>query len=308
MRAAFVQKLVQLANRDSRIVFLTADLGFMVVEPFANAFPNRFINVGVAEQNMIGIATGLAEAGYIPFCYSIAPFAVFRPYEFIRNGPVAHQLPVRIVGVGGGFDYATAGATHHALEDIAVMRALPTMTVLAPADAEQTACALEVTWNLPGPIYYRLEKSGRPVPSLGGSFALGRAQRIRAGSDLLVLCVGSIVSEALAAADLLRIKGVETAVVVVASLQPAPVMDIRNEIARVSAVLTFEAHHPNGGLGSLVAEIMVEAGLARPFLRVAAADTKDERVGSVGWLNARHGLSSSAILAAADHVLASARS
>ena len=115
MRQAFIAELVACAARDPRVMLLTADLGFMVVEPFARAFPDRFVNVGVAEQNMIGIATGLAEAGFTPFCYSIAAFATQRPYEFIRNGPVAHGLPVRIVGIGGGFDYGSAGATHQRL-------------------------------------------------------------------------------------------------------------------------------------------------------------------------------------------------
>ena len=128
MRYAFVTTLLELAERDERILLLTGDLGFTVLEPFAEKFPyrsdlrrNRFFNVGVAEQNMVGVGTGLAEAGYIPFLYSIATFAAIRPYEFIRNGPALHRLPVRIVGVGGGFEYGSAGPTHWALEDIALM-------------------------------------------------------------------------------------------------------------------------------------------------------------------------------------------
>src|ERR687884_1315702 len=105
MRKAFVQALVELAAQDSRILLLTGDLGYMALEPFAERFPGRFFNVGVAEQNLVGLATGLAEAGFVPFLYSIAPFASLRPYEFLRNGPVLHRLPVRVVGVGGGFDY-----------------------------------------------------------------------------------------------------------------------------------------------------------------------------------------------------------
>src|SRR4051812_22287055 len=118
MRAAFLRTLTELAARDERIVLLTGDLGFAAIEPFKDTFPERFFNVGVAEQNMIGIATGLAEAGFLPFAYSIATFAVLRPFEFIRNGPIMHDLPVRIVGVGGGFEYGHAGPTHHALEDV----------------------------------------------------------------------------------------------------------------------------------------------------------------------------------------------
>ena len=115
MRRALVQTLTELAASDRRVILLTADLGYSVLEPFAQRFPDRFINVGVAEQNMVGVATGLAESGFIPFVYSIAPFASLRPYEFIRNGPVLHGLPVRILGIGGGFDYEASGPTHYAL-------------------------------------------------------------------------------------------------------------------------------------------------------------------------------------------------
>jgi len=122
MRAAFVRTLIEEAERDDRIMLLTGDLGFMALEPFRERFPDRFFNMGVAEQNMIGVATGLADAGYTPFCYSIVPFAVLRPFEFIRNGPVLHGLPVRIIGIGGGFEYGTAGPTHFGLEDIAELK------------------------------------------------------------------------------------------------------------------------------------------------------------------------------------------
>src|SRR5206468_2385099 len=139
MRRSFVDTLIELAECDPRVVLLTGDLGFMVVEPFVERFPDRFFNMGVAEQNMVGVATGLAEAGFIPYVYSIVTFATLRPYEFIRNGPVLHQLPVRIVGVGGGYGYGPAGPTHHGVEDIGVMRMQPGLAVIAPADNRQAA-------------------------------------------------------------------------------------------------------------------------------------------------------------------------
>ena len=125
MRRAFVDALVRLADDDPRVVLLTGDLGFFAIEPFIERFPDRFFNAGVAEQNMVGMATGLAEAGFVPFVYSIATFAALRPYEFIRNGPVLHRLPVRIVGIGAGVDYGHNGITHYAVEDVAVLRPLP---------------------------------------------------------------------------------------------------------------------------------------------------------------------------------------
>src|ERR1700678_1284526 len=156
MRGAFAKTLTELAKEDERVFLLTGDLGYMALEPFAERFPDRFVNVGVAEQNMIGVAAGMAESGSLPFCFSIATFATLRQYEFFRNGPIAHKLPVRIVGVGGGFEYSHNGLSHFALEDIAVMRAQPALRVVAPADFRQTKTALEETWNLPEPIYYRI--------------------------------------------------------------------------------------------------------------------------------------------------------
>ncbi|MBA3747046.1 MAG: 1-deoxy-D-xylulose-5-phosphate synthase, partial [Solirubrobacterales bacterium] len=158
MRNAFLDELLDIAARDESVMLLTGDLGFMVLEPFAQRFPDRFFNVGVAEQNMVGLATGLAEAGFRPFVYSIATFATLRPYEFIRNGPALHDLPVRIVGVGGGFDYAHNGVTHHALEDLAVMRAQPRIAVVAPADPAQARSAIRTAHALPGPVYFRIGK------------------------------------------------------------------------------------------------------------------------------------------------------
>src|SRR5262249_35500263 len=196
MRQAFATTLAELAAGDPRVLLLTGDLGYLALEPFADRFPDRFLNAGVAEQNMVGLATGLAEAGYLPFVYSIVTFASLRPYEFIRNGPVLHQLPVRIVGVGGGFEYGTAGSSHHGLEDVGVMRIQPGLTSIPPADAQQTRTALAATYDLPGPVYYRLGKDDKTtVPGLDGRFVLGEAQVIGDGCDLLIVTMGSITTE-----------------------------------------------------------------------------------------------------------------
>ena len=173
MRKAFVEAMLELAHRDERVIVLTADLGYMAFESFAQAFPNRFFNVGVAEQNMIALATGLAEAGFIPYCYSIANFAALRPYEFIRNGPVLHRLPVRIVGMGGGIEYPTNGATHYALDDVGALRVQPDLAIYTPADSAQTRRIIFDTAGVPGPIYFRLSKADSIVPGLEGRFTPG---------------------------------------------------------------------------------------------------------------------------------------
>ncbi|RAZ88657.1 1-deoxy-D-xylulose-5-phosphate synthase [Mesorhizobium hawassense] len=303
MRREFIATLCELAASDRRIMLLTADLGFSVVEPFAQAYPDRFVNVGVAEQNMIGVATGLAEAGFLPFCYSIATFATLRPYEFIRNGPVAHELPVRIVGVGGGFDYGTGGPTHHSLEDIAVMRALPGMMVVAPIDGPQTAAALECLWSAPSPIYFRLGKDSPRVAISGDHFEVARAQTLRQGTDALLISTGAMVAETIRAAEILADAGTQAMVLSVPCLAPAPLADLRAALADARAVLTVEAHQQAGGLGSLVAEVLAEARLARPFRRLAASQLGLGRGGSAAWLLEQNGLTADAIAAAAQTLL-----
>jgi transketolase len=291
VRRTVVATLINLAEDDSRIVLLTGDLGFMALEPFAERFPGRFFNVGVAEQNLVGIATGLAKSGLIPFVYSIATFAALRPYEFIRNGPVQHHLPVRILAVGGGFEYGPAGHTHHALEDVAVMRVQPGMAVMAPADAPQAAAVLRATWDRPGPVYYRLGKREAPVvPGLNGAFEVGRLQVVRDGTDVALVTLGPIALEAIAAAQLLESDGLSCAVIVLASISPPPIEDLRFWLARVALIVTAEAHYTSGGIGSLVAELIAETRLPCRLVRCGVNRAPGLLTGSEAWLHRQNGL------------------
>lgn len=313
MRHAFVETLLKLAGQDERVLLLTGDLGYTVLEPFAEKFPcrsdlrrNRFFNVGVAEQNMVGVGTGLAEAGYIPFLYSIATFAAIRPYEFIRNGPALHQLPVRIVGVGGGFEYGSAGPTHWTLEDIALMRAQPGVTVIAPADHLQTRAALLETWDMPGPIYYRLGKDDiTTIPGLGGRFALGRSQFIREGSDFLIIAMGSVTSEVTRAVNALSGMGIECTVIVVSSLNPGPIDDLVEVLSRFSVAMTVENHYLAGGLGSVVSEVVAEQGIGCRVVRCGIERVLDGVSGGTDYLRHIHGLSSEALVKKAVESIAS---
>ena len=298
MRGAFVRTLVELADQDRRIALLTGDLGYMALEPFMEKHADRFFNIGVAEQNMVGIATGLAESGFIPFVYSIVTFATLRPYEFIRNGPVWHRLPVRIVGVGGGFEYGAQGLSHHGLEDVGVMRVQPGMTVVAPADHEQMATALRATWNVEGPVYYRIGKDDKTVvPGLRGRFRPGHAEVVREGDHVALVAMGSVASEAAAAAAKLAEHGIDARVIVVASVQPAPADDLQAALADVPLAVTVEAHYANGGLGSLVAEVIAERGLGCRLVRQAVHELPDARVGSQSYMHGRHGLAAPALVA-----------
>jgi transketolase len=304
MRGAFIRTLTELADREPRIFLLTGDLGYMALEPFAEKHPDRFINVGVAEQNMVGIATGLAEAGFMPFCYSIVTFASLRPYEFIRNGPVLHQLPVRIVGVGGGVEYGHNGASHYGLEDVAVMRVQPGLTVIAPADSAQTSSALEKTHNLPGPVYYRLGKDDRTiVPGLQGEFELGRCQNVRQGKDILIISMGSISFETATACDALAQQGISCTHLIVSSLNPAPTTDLIAELSRFEHVMAVEAHYANGGLGSLVAETIAENRLRCRLTRCAIKDIPDGVTGSQKYLYRKLGLAPESLVSTAMSLL-----
>ncbi|HYV17304.1 MAG TPA: transketolase C-terminal domain-containing protein [Conexibacter sp.] len=298
MRSAFASGLLELAAVDERIILLTGDLGFAVLEPFAERFPDRFVNVGVAEQNMVGIATGLAEAGYTPYVYSIATFASMRGYEFIRNGPILHQLPVRVVGVGGGMDYGHNGMTHYALEDAGIMRVQPGIAVVAPADPQQTRIALPAVQALPGPAYLRLGKESAPVAGLDGRFALGRAERIGEGRDVAIVALGGIAAQAVAAAEVLAADGIEATVAVVSSLNPAPVDDLAELLGDVPLALTAEAHYVNGAVGSLVAEVIAEQRLDCRLVRAGLRATPAGVTGSRPYLDERHGLSPARLAAA----------
>jgi transketolase len=291
VREEFANALMELADQDERVVLLTGDLGYTVLEPFADSFPERFFNVGVAEQNMVGLATGLAEGGYVPFCYSIATFASMRAYEFVRNGPLLHELPVRIVGVGGGLDYGYNGVTHYALEDVALMRVQPGMTVVAPADGEQARSAVRETAALPTPVYFRLGKGERPVAGLDGVFELGRAQLLGEGEDVAIVALGTMAASAVEAAQRLEARGIAVTVAVVASVSPPPLDDLAEVLERVGLVVTVEAHYRNGGLGSLVAELVADRGLSCRVLRRAVEVVPRGLIGTPGFLYETLGLS-----------------
>lgn len=307
MRAAFVETLAELAEQDPRVVLLTGDLGFNVIEPFGERFPDRFYNVGVAEQNMVGVATGLAEAGMIPFVYSIATFATMRPYEFIRNGPVLHQLPVRIVGVGGGFEYGNNGATHYGLEDVGILRMQRGLTVVVPADDAHARSAIKQTYELRRPIYFRLSKGGATIPGLTTGFELGRLARLRSGNDIALIALGSTVTEALAAAERLRAEGVEAAVAAVESFNPSPRDDLADLLADVPLAVSVESHFVDGGLGTLVAEVIAERGLPTRLRRCGIDDLPRGTTGSQAFLQEHFGISATAIAGTAKSLMASAR-
>lgn len=296
MRGAFIQTLTEIAQKDPRIVLLTGDLGYMAIEPFSQKFPDRFFNVGVAEQNMIGIATGLAEAGYIPFVYSIANFAVLRPYEFIRNGPIAHKLPVRIIGIGGGVEYGHNGISHYGLEDVGVLLIQPDISIIAPADPPQARRALLETWDLGGPVYYRLGKDEKTIiEHLNGTFQLGKVQVLGEGKDVALVCLGAITKEAVAAQKILMNRNIHSSVIVLASVRPLDKSNLAGLLSEFPLVLSVESHYITGGIGSLLSELIVDFSLQCKLVRCGVDKTPSAVTGSQSYMEKIYKLSSQSL-------------
>jgi len=306
VRTAFIETLVDLASVDERIFLLTGDLGWTVVEAFATKFPDRFLNVGVAEQNMAGIATGLAQAGFVPFIYSIVTFASMRCYEQVRNGAILHELPVRIVGIGGGYAYGHAGPTHYGLEDLSIARTQPGMTVIAPADPAQTRSALRTIMSVSGPVYLRIGKGGNPeVPGLNGRFALSRPEVVREGSQALFLACGNIVHDALRAAHLLSEKGISVTVAIMAHLPFTASFELIELLSRFPFVLTVEEAYAVGGLGSLVAETIAQSHLQCHLCIRGVTKNFSCESGSESYMRAQHSLNAEALAESAIKLLMS---
>ena len=300
MRDAFFAALGDLAREDARVWALTGDLGIGLFDDFERAAPGRYLNVGIAEQNLVGVAAGLAYAGRVPFAYSIAPFVTSRPHDQIRVDVAMAGAAVKLVGVGGGLAYGYLGPTHHAIEDIALMRALPGMTVLTPADPAEVRRATRAALAVDGPVYLRLGKNGEPrVLPEDEPFVVGRAAELRAGPDVTLASTGAILPQALAAADILAAAGAHATVLHFGTIKPFDAAALAGAAALTGAVVTIEEHSIIGGLGSAAAEAIAEAGAGARLRRVGVPDVFASGVGTREHLLARFGLDVSGIAGAA---------
>ena len=298
MRTAFIRSLMDLASRDPRIVLLTGDLGFAVLDEFRAKHPTQFYNVGVAEQNLAGVAAGLALAGHVVFTYSIGNFPTLRCLEQVRNDICYHNADVKIVAVGGGLAYGSLGVSHFATEDLAILRALPNMTVVAPGDPVEVAQLVPQIVQREGPVYLRLGRAGeKAMHAPGTEVKLGQLTRARAGTDVLLLTVGGMLPVALEAAELLVDEGLGAEVVSVHTLKPLDVEQICALAARFPLVVTCEEHSAIGGLGGAVAEVLLEAGIAPRFRRFALPSDFPQGVGSQEYLRTVNALDAPALRA-----------
>jgi transketolase len=309
VRDAFVARLAGIAAADPRVFLITSDLGFGVLTRFAQERPHQYLNVGVAEANMTGIATGLALDGRIVFTYSIANFPTLRCLEQLRNDAAYHDANVKVVAIGGGFSYGALGMSHHATEDLAILRAIPGITVVSPGCLWEVEGATEAIVQTPGVCYLRLDKSsagrtGREQER----FALGKIRTLREGTDVTLAATGGILGVALRAAERLAQGGIRARVLSVHTLRPFDAETMFRACRQTGGLITIEEHVVEGGLGGLAAETCLEGGVVpRAFYRIGLRGKPPSVVGSQAYLRSHRGMDEAAIVGVAEEMVRGAR-
>ena len=293
MRQAFVNTLEDIAAKDPRVLLLSGDLGFKVFDAYRARLPKQFLNTGVAESNMVGMAAGMSMQGKVPFIYSIVPFLVMRPFEQIRNDVCFHRANVKIVGVGGGFSYGPNGTSHHAMNDVALMRALPEMTILTPGDPQEARLAVLAAHAHQGPVYIRLGRGQDDSVHQGTiQFKLGQAIHMRQGTDVGIIVSGVMLKTAVAVADALKADGLSVHLISMPTVKPVDGQAIEGMMAKCSKVFTLEEHSRIGGMGSAVLEFCHAQGLdTRKLKCLAAPDQTIHETGTQEYLRDCAGLS-----------------
>ena len=292
MRAVFNKTLLELAKKDKRIHMVLADIGYGEIEPFRDTFPERYYNVGVAEQNMTGVACGIAMEGNIAITYSIANFPTLRCLEQIRNDVCYHNANVKIVIIGGGVSYGALGMSHHSTEDIAIMRALPNMVVEVPCDNYEAIAATHAMIEYNGPFYYRCGYKGEKDIHAGPiDFKIGKANIVSEGKDITLMFAGPIGSEVVEAAEMLKAEGINCRVVSMHTIKPIDKEMILDSAKNTGGIVTVEEHNLMGGLGSAVAEVLCDEGVTpAKFKRLAFPDVNVAKIGGQKWIRDQYGL------------------
>lgn len=297
MRKVFNKTLLDIAKKDKRIFMILADIGYGEIEPFAESFPDRYFNAGVAEQNMTGIACGVAMEGNIAITYSIANFPTLRCLEQIRNDVCYHNANVKIVIIGGGAAYGPLGISHHSTEDLAILRALPNLIVLAPSDCIEAKAATEAMLEYNGPVYYRCGYKGeKDIHSGPIDFKIGKAIQVTEGNDAAVIFTGTIGYNAKLAVEELKKQGINCRLISMHTIKPIDSEIIVKAAKETGCIITVEEHNINGGLGSAVAEVLADTcNLDIKFKRIAFPDVNISKIGSQEWIRTQYGMSPEAI-------------
>ncbi|MBQ9252830.1 MAG: transketolase [Clostridia bacterium] len=298
MRDAFVRALLREMAQDPRVVLITGDLGFGVLRPVKEQYPDRLINAGIAEQSMVGLAAGLAMTGRKVVVYSIGNFPTLRPLEQIRNDCAYHGLDVKIVCVGGGFVYGSLGMSHHATEDMAILRAIPEITCFTPGDPAETEAAVPVMFATPGTCYLRLGRGNEPYAHEEKiiDWTFPQSVRLREGKDIALLSAGGILVELKRAAEQLAEMGVSAEVVSFPCLKPMDREAILEIAARHRDIITVEEHNIVGGFGSAVCEVIAESGAGSRVHRLGLEDCFTTVVGDQAYLRHVYGMDAEAIV------------
>lgn len=296
MRDAFLRELNRQAADDPSVMLITGDLGFGVLTKYSEEFPDQYINAGVAEQNMTAMACGMALENYRVFTYSIANFTTLRCLEQIRNDICYHDADVTVVSIGGGFSYGQLGVSHFATEDLAILRALPNMTIVAPSDPWEAEELVRQMVDVRAPKYLRIDKGRAGLSPDTTAVKLGHARRVREGTDGTIICIGAILSEALKAADSLSVKGISLRILVIHTLKPLDVDSILAAAQETGGIITLEEHSIIGGLGGAVAETCLESGVVPGFFRrIGLNDTYPTIVGDQDFLRATYGMNAASV-------------
>ena len=285
MRTTFIQTILECAKANPNLELITGDLGFGVLKPFWEALPDQFLNVGIAEQNMTSIAAGMALEGKTVFTYSIGNFPTMRCLEQIRNDCAYHNANVKIICVGGGFVYGSLGMSHHATEDLAVIRAIPNVSVFAPADAIEASAVARAVAQAPGTCYIRLGRGGEPrVRPAISDFAIGKALPVEFGSSVAIFSTGDIYAEVAKAAVLLKAAGIQPTIYTFPTVKPLDTEVIRQCANTHSLIVTVEEHNLSGGFGSAVAEELTKYRHNAKLLRIGIPDVYSEVAGDQQYL------------------------
>lgn len=305
MRSAFTKTLAEEAKKNKAIFLLYGDLGYGAIELFRETFPGRSLNLGVAEQNLVGFASGMAISGKIPIVYSIATFLTLRCYEQIRNDVCYQNLNVKFVGVGEGLTYSQYGATHHSMEDIGLMRLLPNMTVLCPGDPLEVGGAVKAMLAYNGPCYLRIGNRGEPILNKKDlKFKIGKGIVLRDGREVALVVTGNMLENAVKAADILKNRGIIARVISMPTVKPLDEQLLFKTASNFGYIFTVEEHSKIGGLGSAVAELLSENRIKNPvrFHRIAGPDAFQKVGGWLPYLRERNGLSPEKIAAKVSEI------
>lgn len=285
MRTTFINCLIERARIDQRIFLITSDMGFSILEEFRDEFPDNFLNAGIAEQNAMGVAAGLALSGKIVYVYSITPFVTMRCFEQVRNDIAYMNNNVRIVGVGAGYTYGSAGVTHHSIEDIAIMRVLPNMTICCPGDPIEVRELINQSFDHKGPIYFRLGKSGeKNIHPPNTKIIMGKAAIVTEGKDIAIITTSNMLEDGKCLTDSLTNKSISAKLISMPTIKPLDVPVIQKLITDKIPIITLEEHNIIGGLGSAIAEVISESGQGIKFKRYGIPDIYTHSIGCQKYL------------------------